>query len=80
MLAVDTIWIGDSMLAKLHVELLTVLSTTATATGAVKIGSAIYLPTLRNAVKIAHQSATVDQLSGGRLEFDVGVRSDIKAE
>ena len=81
-LGFETIWVGDSVLAKPRLEPLTVLSAVATATDAVGIGSAIYLPTLRDAVNVAHQTATLDQLSGGRFELGVGVGvgPDVEAE
>jgi alkanesulfonate monooxygenase SsuD/methylene tetrahydromethanopterin reductase-like flavin-dependent oxidoreductase (luciferase family) len=81
-LGFETIWVGDSVLAKPRLEPLTVLSAVATATDAAGIGSAIYLPTLRDAVNVAHQTATLDQLSGGRLELGVGVGvgPDVEAE
>jgi alkanesulfonate monooxygenase SsuD/methylene tetrahydromethanopterin reductase-like flavin-dependent oxidoreductase (luciferase family) len=81
-LGFETIWVGDSVLAKPRLEPLTTLSAVAGATDAVGLGTAIYLPTLRDAVNVAHQTATLDQLSGGRLELGVGVGvgPDVEAE
>ena len=67
------VWIGDSVLAKPRLEPLTTLAAVSTATEAIGLGTAVYLPTLRHPVHVAHLSATVDQLSGGRLSLGVGV-------
>lgn len=66
-------WIGDSVLAKPRLEPLSTLAAVATATDAIELGTAVYLPTLRHPVHVAHLTATVDQLSGGRLVLGVGV-------
>lgn len=74
-LGFDAVWIGDSVLAKPRHEPLTTLASIATATEAVLLGTAVYLPPLRDPVNIAHLTATVDQLSGGRLVLGVGTGS-----
>lgn len=71
-LGFDSVWVGDSVLAKPRHEPLTTLAAIAGATSSVKLGTAVYLPTLRDPVNIAHLTATVDQLSGGRLLLGVG--------
>jgi alkanesulfonate monooxygenase SsuD/methylene tetrahydromethanopterin reductase-like flavin-dependent oxidoreductase (luciferase family) len=67
------VWIGDSVLAKPRLEPLTTLAAVATETDSVGLGTAVYLPTLRHPVHVAHLTATVEQLSGGRLSLGVGV-------
>lgn len=81
-LGFDSVWVGDSVLAKPRLEPLTTLAAVAAETDAVGLGTSIYLPALRNPVHVAHLTATVDQLSGGRLAFGVGVGigDDVKAE
>lgn len=74
-LGFDSVWVGDSVLAKPRHEPLTTLAALATATESVALGTAAYLPPLRHPVHIAHQTATVDQLSGGRLVLGVGTGS-----
>lgn len=78
----DGVWIGDSVLAKPRLEPLSTLAAVATATDAVDLGTAVYLPTLRNPVHVAHLTATVDQLSGGRVAIGIGVGigADVEAE
>ncbi|WP_254525808.1 LLM class flavin-dependent oxidoreductase [Natrinema caseinilyticum] len=72
-LGFDGVWAGDSVLAKPRLEPLSTLAAVAGATESVTLGSAVYLPQLRNPVHVAHQTATVDQVSGGRLALGVGV-------
>lgn len=67
------VWVGDSVLAKPRLDPLSTLAAVASATDAVTLGTAVYLPTLRHPVHVAHETATVDQLSGGRLRLGIGV-------
>ncbi|WP_264182544.1 LLM class flavin-dependent oxidoreductase [Natrinema amylolyticum] len=78
----SSVWVGDSVLAKPRHEPLSTLAAVASETEAVDLGTAVYLPDLRNPVHVAHQAATVDQLSGGRLRLGVGVGigPDVEAE
>lgn len=69
----DAVWIGDSVTAKPRHEPLTTLAAIASVTETVELGSAVYLPTLRHVINVAHATATVDQISGGRLQLGVGV-------
>lgn len=77
-----SVWVGDSVLAKPRLEPLTTLAAVAVNTDAADLGTAVYLPTLRDPVHVAHLTATVDQLSGGRLSLGVGVGigPDVEAE
>lgn len=81
-LGFEGVWVGDSVLAKPRLEPLTTLAAVASATDAVDLGTAVYLPHLRHAVHVAHLTATVDQLGGGRLALGVGVGigPDVAAE
>lgn len=72
-LGFDAAWVGDSVLAKPRHEPLIALSAVAGATESLNLGTAVYLPPLRHPVHIAHQTATLDQLSGGRFCWGVGV-------
>jgi alkanesulfonate monooxygenase SsuD/methylene tetrahydromethanopterin reductase-like flavin-dependent oxidoreductase (luciferase family) len=72
-LGYESVWIGDSVLAKPRLEPLSTLAAIAAATDGINLGTAVYLPNLRHPVNVAHQTATVDQLSGGRLSIGVGV-------
>lgn len=75
-LGYDSLWIGDSVTAKPRHEAMTMLAAIAARTSRAMIGSAVLLPMLRNPVLLAHQAATVDQLSDGRLILGVGTARD----
>jgi probable F420-dependent oxidoreductase len=51
---------------------LVLLSYVAARTNALRVGTAVTLPTLRNPLLLAHQTASLDQVSKGRFEFGVG--------
>ena len=53
---------------------------TAARTQKVQLGTAVFLPALRNPVVLAHQLATLDQISEGRLVLGAGIASDVDAE
>lgn len=74
-----SIWVGDSLLARPRHEPLTLLGGVAGRTRRVLLGTAVLLPALRNPVLLAHQVATLDQVSEGRLILGVGIASDNQA-
>lgn len=76
-LGIDSVWIGDSLLAKPRHEPLALISAIAGRTKKVKMGTAVMLPMLRNPVLLAHQVATIDQISEGRIILGVGTARDI---
>ncbi len=76
-LGYDSVWIGDSLLARPRHEPITLLSAVAARTRRVQVGTAVLLPALRNPVLLAHQVATLDQVSAGRLILGVGIASDV---
>ena len=65
--AIDTVWVGDSLLAKPRLESVTLLSALAGATARVRLGVGC-LATFahRHPVLFAHQWASLDVLSRGR--------------
>jgi probable F420-dependent oxidoreductase len=79
----DSLWVGDSILARPRHEPLSLLAAVAARTKRVELGTAVLLPALRNPVVLAHQIATLDQISEGRFILGVGIASDqanIRAE
>jgi alkanesulfonate monooxygenase SsuD/methylene tetrahydromethanopterin reductase-like flavin-dependent oxidoreductase (luciferase family) len=76
-LGFDSVWIGDSVIARPRHEPLTLLAAVAGRTRKVKLGTAVLLPALRNPVLLAHTCATLDQASEGRLILGVGIATDV---
>ncbi|MCU1645391.1 MAG: class flavin-dependent oxidoreductase [Nocardia sp.] len=68
----DSVWIGDSPLARTRVDPLPLLAAVAATTSRVQVGTAALTATLRHPLLGAHTAATVDQLSEGRLVLGVG--------
>jgi alkanesulfonate monooxygenase SsuD/methylene tetrahydromethanopterin reductase-like flavin-dependent oxidoreductase (luciferase family) len=69
----DSVWVGDSLVAKPRLEPLSTLAALASHTSSVRLGTAVLLPALRHPVLMAQTMATVDLISGGRLVVGAGV-------
>jgi probable F420-dependent oxidoreductase len=74
-LGFDSVWAGDSILARPRLEALTTLAAVAARTTRVKLGTAVLLPALRHPVVLANEAANVDILSQGRLILGLGIAS-----
>jgi probable F420-dependent oxidoreductase len=72
-----SIWVGDSVLARPRHDPLTLLAGVAGRVPRVELGTAVLLPALRNPVLLAHQVATLDQVSEGRFILGVGIARDV---
>ena len=82
-LGFDSVWAGDSLLARPRHDPLTLLAAVAGAVPDVQVGTAVLLPVLRKPVVLAQQQATIDQASEGRLMVGTGIAADapgIRAE
>lgn len=66
----DRVWIPDASISMW--EIWTTASLAATHTQRVRIGVGVTAPYHRNPAVIAHAAATIDQLSGGRLDLTIG--------
>ncbi len=78
-LGFDSVWAGDSLLARPRHDPLTLLAAVAGAVPHVHVGTAVLLPALRNPVLLAQQLATLDQVSGGKLIVGAGIAADAPA-
>lgn len=66
----DSVWVGDSILAKPRLEAIVLLGAMAARTKRVRLGPACMASTpLREPLLLAHQWASLDVLSGGRMIF-----------
>ena len=74
-LGFDSVWVGDSVLARPRLEALTTLAAIASRTQRVKLGTAVLLSALRHPVVLANEVANLDILSQGRVILGVGVGS-----
>ncbi len=75
----DSVWCGDSVLARPRLEALSTLSAIAGRTKRVKLGTAVFLPALRNPVILANEVANLDIVSQGRVILGVGIASKTPA-
>jgi alkanesulfonate monooxygenase SsuD/methylene tetrahydromethanopterin reductase-like flavin-dependent oxidoreductase (luciferase family) len=73
----DSVWVGDSLLARPRGEPVTLLAGVAGATTRVTLGTAVLLPLLRHPVSLAHALATLDRVSQGRLIVGVGPGAEL---
>lgn len=73
----DSLWVGDSLLARPRGEPLTLLASLAGATRRVKLGTAVLLPLLRHPVSLAHAVATLDRVAEGRLILGIGPGAEL---
>ena len=75
----DSVWAGDSVLARPRLEALSTLAAIAGRTKRVRLGTAVFLPALRNPVILANEVANLDIISQGRVTLGVGIASKTPA-
>jgi alkanesulfonate monooxygenase SsuD/methylene tetrahydromethanopterin reductase-like flavin-dependent oxidoreductase (luciferase family) len=73
----DSVWAGDSLLARPRGEPLTLLAGVAGATTRVRLGTAVLLPLLRHPLSLAHALATLDRIAQGRVIVGVGPGAEL---
>jgi alkanesulfonate monooxygenase SsuD/methylene tetrahydromethanopterin reductase-like flavin-dependent oxidoreductase (luciferase family) len=73
----DSVWVGDSLLARPRGEPLTLLAAVAGATTRVTLGTAVLLPLLRHPLSLAHALATLDRVSESRVIVGVGPGAEL---
>ena len=78
-LGFDSVWVGDSILARPRLEAFTTLAAVGARARRVKVGTAVLLPALRHPVVMANEAANVDLLSEGRLILGLGIAAKVPA-
>ena len=73
----DSVWAGDSLLARPRGEPLVLLASVAGATTRVTLGTAVLLPLLRHPLSLAHALATLDRIARGRVLVGVGPGAEL---
>ncbi|MCY4565513.1 MAG: LLM class flavin-dependent oxidoreductase [Gammaproteobacteria bacterium] len=76
-LGFDSVWAGDSILARPRLEAFTTLAAVAARARRVKVGTAVLLPALRHPVVMANEAANVDLISEGRLILGLGIAAKV---
>jgi len=79
-LGFDSVWVGDSFVARHRLEPLTLLAAMAMVTDRVTIGAAALTAVLREPLTLAHTIVTLDQLSGGRLVLAIGTGNPLPVQ
>jgi alkanesulfonate monooxygenase SsuD/methylene tetrahydromethanopterin reductase-like flavin-dependent oxidoreductase (luciferase family) len=84
-LDIGTVWIGDRYLMPpsfggIVLEAWTTLAALATCTTRVRLGTMVSDVSLRHPAMLAKQAATVDRISGGRLDLGVGPGDNVHEE
>ena len=78
-LGFESAWVVEQVLGALpSLEPVELLSWAAAVTDRIRLGTAVLLTPLRSPVHLAKSLATVDQLSGGRLDVGIGLGGDAK--
>ncbi|WP_280218484.1 LLM class flavin-dependent oxidoreductase [Nocardia neocaledoniensis] len=71
-LGYDSVWLGESIVARPRFDPLITLAAIASRTDRIGLGTAVLVATLRHPVHLAHSVACLDQLSDGRVILGVG--------
>ena len=80
-LGLDSVWLGDSVLAKPRMESFTTWAAVLASTERVQVGTAVMLAALRHPVMLAQSMSTLDCMFPGRVLPGLGVgRTDLKFE
>ncbi len=80
-LGLDSVWLGDSVLAKPRMESFTTWAAVLALTERVQVGTAVMLAALRHPVMLAQSVSTLDCMFPGRVLPGLGVgRTDLRFE
>jgi len=73
-LGFESVWVVEQILGSVRsLEPVTLLTYAAACTERIRLGSAVLLTALRSPIHLAKSVATLDQLSGGRIDLGVGL-------
>jgi len=73
-LGFESVWVVEQILGSIRsLEPVTLLTYAAACTERIRLGSAVLLTALRSPIHLAKSVATLDQLSGGRIDLGVGL-------
>ena len=71
-LGFSSVWVGDSLTARPRIDALTTLAAVGARPRRVRLGTAIFLAALRNPIMLAYQLASLDWITGGRIDLGIG--------
>ena len=71
-LGFHSVWVGDSLTARPRIDALTTLAAVGARTKRLRLGTAIFLAALRHPIMLAYQLASLDWMTGGRVDLGVG--------
>ncbi len=71
-LGFHSVWVGDSLTARPRIDALTTLAAVGARTRRARLGTAIFLAALRHPILLAYQLASLDWITGGRVDLGVG--------
>lgn len=71
-LGFHSVWVGDSLTARPRIDALTTLAAVGARTSRVRLGTAIFLAALRQPILLAYQIASLDWMTGGRIDLGIG--------
>lgn len=71
-LGFHSVWAGDSLTAKPRLDALTTLAAVGGRTRRLRLGTAVFLAALRHPILVAQTVASLDWLTGGRIDLGIG--------
>ena len=78
-LGAESAWTGEQVLGSMpHLDPMEVLTYTAGCTERLRLGCAVFVTPLHSPVHRAKRVSTLDQLSRGRLELDIGTGGPVR--
>lgn len=72
----DSVWAGERLLLSQRLDPISILSSVASRTNSVRLGTAVMIAPLKHPLILANQLATLDNISEGRVIAGFGVGAD----